>query len=713
MGAPIMDAPAAPPSPARPNVFHKLFPKRGSRKANNNNNKKHSEPLKVASAMPPSSTTTTPPKKTHFWSRGSSSQSNGGGHHRNNATPPSRRNSTGQRDKGSSGTTPEAAREKQQQQSLNKNNNHKKQPLQCIDPILEKDNGSTSRNDSSSRDDQQHDQTTRTGDLSSHHTTSVLVPAGTGDATTSSSARDRYHQLEGDDDDDAEDESPETAALFLELSPSHHRDHGGAFGDGVAALELSVSGQKRLVKERDGFCRRVNRYDGSVIHVEGVASYELGNYLGGGVAGVVYEGQRLLPEAAYPVRRGKEQPTPEIMDKQHLQYGILPPSQSILDYVAVPNHLLCNGGGFGTSVIVDHHPLRPPMPPAGSTSLAPTGVISISPGDLAREGSMLTTESFANTAVTASRSVAGNSVALEAVMNDVILIDDQDAPSRSKQMAESLRQNSKTNTTGGGAVVNKSFQEAFMEEKVAIKILNPVGFRALATEVTGTAVVARAGRALSRDVRNGRRPMTEDHVWWLVNPSSRNLRTLQKYPDAASTPRGVEVDRGSADRGLRISLIAAFQDPKTNTLKELPLNRCIEIWGHIPFDTSDVEFRRIMQSIDKINQGLPPPALPPDRVATAKTTSMDDGSTVDNDVVVASPTKNTTGSSANFFKPPPSPMTTKRTCVSFFVVVDDVVFVEEHRFGLTHDDILHFLLVSTVAFSRPPRRPARRPTAPS
>jgi hypothetical protein len=35
--------------------------------------------------------------------------------------------------------------------------------------------------------------------------------------------------------------------------------------------------------------RKVDSYDGQVIKVSGEPAYELGNYLGGGVAGVVYE----------------------------------------------------------------------------------------------------------------------------------------------------------------------------------------------------------------------------------------------------------------------------------------------------------------------------------------------------------------------------------------------------------------------------------------
>ena len=41
-----------------------------------------------------------------------------------------------------------------------------------------------------------------------------------------------------------------------------------------------------------------------VICVEGKPAYELENYLGGGVAVVVYEGHLLLPMEDYPVRLG-------------------------------------------------------------------------------------------------------------------------------------------------------------------------------------------------------------------------------------------------------------------------------------------------------------------------------------------------------------------------------------------------------------------------
>ena len=68
--------------------------------------------------------------------------------------------------------------------------------------------------------------------------------------------------------------------------------------------------RKQQIKERDGFCRRVDAYDGQVVTVDNMPTYELGSYLGGGVAGVVYEGHRLRPMEDYPVRTGVESEVP-------------------------------------------------------------------------------------------------------------------------------------------------------------------------------------------------------------------------------------------------------------------------------------------------------------------------------------------------------------------------------------------------------------------
>lgn len=139
---------------------------------------------------------------------------------------------------------------------------------------------------------------------------------------------------------------------------------------------------------------------------------------------------------------------------------------------------------------------------------------------------------------------------------------------------------------------------------------------------------------MDNDVQNGLKPMGEKHVWWLVNPNSRNLRTLQRYngkDKKSSAPKGLQIDRGSAKKGLRLSLIAAYIDPRSGSLRELTLTRCIEIWGHIPFNATDTEFEDMMTAIERVNAGHPPPAFPvfddvPGRVGTDKTDPTDSSS---------------------------------------------------------------------------------------
>jgi hypothetical protein len=173
--------------------------------------------------------------------------------------------------------------------------------------------------------------------------------------------------------------------------------------------------------------------------------------------------------------------------------------------------------------------------------------------------------------------------ATESTDGDTVLIDTVDAPSRSKHYAKAVTTQNASLAGGDNFPCDASFVNVFMEESVAVKILNPVGFRTLSSDVTNVAVIAREGVPVDKQIYAGLRPMEEKHVWWLVNPSSRNLRTLQRYSVDGVVPTGVQVDRGCAEKGLRISLIAAFKD-SDGIIKELPLTRCIEIWGHVPFE---------------------------------------------------------------------------------------------------------------------------------
>ena len=363
--------------------------------------------------------------------------------------------------------------------------------------------------------------------------------------------------------------------------------------------------QKQQIKERDGFCRRVDTYDGQVIVVDNKPTYEIGNYLGGGVAGVVYEGHRLRPMEDYPVRDGISQKDIIAENTKKIDNNTISTVNDINDA-----GFLCGSNACGTVDDVESDPVIT----AGENTRSQNS--SQAPPLLGGEEE--------------------EAMAIEATMSydetGGVMLDAQDAPSRSKHYMKAaavplkLRANS-----------NKALQHGLSDESVAIKILNPVGYRILQNDGLKDCVVVKKGQPMDKDMKNGVKPMQEKHVWWLVNPNSRNLITLQRYngkDENSTVPKGLQIDRGSAKKGLRLSLIAGYIDPRDGNLRELTLTRCIEIWGHIPFNATDIEFDDMMTAIERVNAGHPPPAFPafddvPGRVGTDKTEPSDSSS--DND----------------------------------------------------------------------------------
>ena len=454
------------------------------------------------------------------------------------------------------------------------------------------------------------------------------------------------------------------------VSPLKDRD-ADAGADDVSspksARSAEITTQSSTYEEahhRDGFCRRVDSYDGQIIVVEGRPTYEVGNYLGGGVAGVVYEGTRLLPISEYPVRTGaveRERSTVasalggsgmSAFDRATSSGLIGGSRQSGLDgagnmarYNRVDNEVIETQGTMCSALC---------SPSAGigsdsNVSIVGDDNVAASSSGISPEEDKVPTSGNENkptlaaafgddVAIEIPRSPTGTSNAGEMTP----IMDAIDAPSRSNQYARaaSLAHESSSAMSGGLAgldisgrdgAISPTFgsRQLFMEETVAVKILNPVGYRLLSADSIRGAVVVQEGEPLSQGVIDGSRPMKEEHVWWLVNPNSRNLRTLQK-----TGPAGDAVDRGSAQRGLRLSLVAAFVDPNTNLLKELPLTRCIEIWGHAPFGASEAEFEAMMDAIERINAGQPPTSYsspPPSRVGTEESATSSGGANSSND----------------------------------------------------------------------------------
>jgi len=91
---------------------------------------------------------------------------------------------------------------------------------------------------------------------------------------------------------------------------------------------------------------------------------------------------------------------------------------------------------------------------------------------------------------------------------------------------------------------------------VAVKILNPVGFKLLPSAPLQRFIVARKGAPLPAGPPPGSElpqpAMGPEHVWWLVHPGNRSV------------------------------VVAAHLDARSGQLRELPLPRCVEVWGWDP-----------------------------------------------------------------------------------------------------------------------------------
>lgn len=295
------------------------------------------------------------------------------------------------------------------------------------------------------------------------------------------------------------------------------------------------------------------------------------------MAGVVYEGNRLLPPDEYPVRSGA------------LDTAIEPPQIVISEPAESSTSFLC----ADPSSVVGQTPQKRSISQRTMTQRT-ISTVSLKSSEGIPEPKTIRTDKMA-------MDFAIETTAASSGLEDAVIVDRPDAPSRSKYAAK--------------AAATTQF---FMEETVAVKILNPVGYRVLSNNVLNNAVVIREGEPLSRDVKLGIVPMEERHVWWLVNPNSRNLQTLKRYNQKhkdGTISKNRDIDRGTPEKGLRISLVAACTN-KDGQLSELPLTRCIEIWGHVPFGATDADFDEMMEAIERVNAGHTPSSQPPSRVAT-------------------------------------------------------------------------------------------------
>ena len=376
----------------------------------------------------------------------------------------------------------------------------------------------------------------------------------------------------------------------------------------------------------DNFTRRVNSYDGQVIVCSDskAPTYEVGNYLGGGVAGVVYEGRRLRPAHEYPPPRvggggayfptfisdtvGARAPSPitmtmssssissvqrNIPDSAEMGTGVFAEVYRSLiksrrlptpTTVGSPNHSFSHHQNEYAHSIPENNPSCAKMVfgcngPCGTTSENVDD--SIMPNTPSTpyavnddSASPMSRQRYKAVDVASIEIPAGFSsldVETPPKSSDVhhVVVDDADAPNRSRREARALSRNhSPAKTTlkrvSSGILaddVNSLNIIDDMSETVAIKILNPVGFKLLPPESLNKAVIVREG--LLPAVRpDGSFTLTEDHVWWLINPNSRNLRHLmKKNHQAQGSLQRHKQDDASDESDLKRQLSSSSHNP--------------------------------------------------------------------------------------------------------------------------------------------------------
>ncbi len=117
---------------------------------------------------------------------------------------------------------------------------------------------------------------------------------------------------------------------------------------------------------------------------------------------------------------------------------------------------------------------------------------------------------------------------------------------------------------------------------VAVKILNPVGYRLLPRSVISTFIAVKKGdRAAPGEA------LSDRHVWYTVNPNAAKLKEPSD-PDALAN----------------LPLLACYEDPEDGyKLRELPLSVCVSIYGLSPLGISSREFDDLCDALEDRGSG--------------------------------------------------------------------------------------------------------------
>uniref|UniRef100_A0A7S0XCH5 non-specific serine/threonine protein kinase n=1 Tax=Chromulina nebulosa TaxID=96789 RepID=A0A7S0XCH5_9STRA len=135
---------------------------------------------------------------------------------------------------------------------------------------------------------------------------------------------------------------------------------------------------------------------------------------------------------------------------------------------------------------------------------------------------------------------------------------------------------------GGAAGTVYECENSKSRDKYALKILNPIGYKLMSPTLLRKCTILNKGKIFS-DLSDPTTTLTADNVWWLLNSSNKQY-------------------------------ITAYYSEKSNCLKELSLNQCIQIWTTNPpyLNDSDDDSNAPLYPINLPNgQKIFLPKLPP------------------------------------------------------------------------------------------------------
>jgi serine/threonine protein kinase len=137
---------------------------------------------------------------------------------------------------------------------------------------------------------------------------------------------------------------------------------------------------------------------------------------------------------------------------------------------------------------------------------------------------------------------------------------------------------------GGAAGTVYECENVKSHEHYALKILNPIGYKLISPALLRRCVVLIKGKPVSEAVEKNKEVITSEHLWWLMNESTKQH-------------------------------VAGYYSQRNNSLQEISLLQCCQIWGSNPDAVGDEENgeRDAKQDVYQASTGskLTLPVVPP------------------------------------------------------------------------------------------------------